>query len=97
MDRGQLGCRNLWEVSWRCLGAPFSRPGGPLEEPRGGPEGSKTGSGGLFDVPWRPLGALKQAWSAKGGLLGAYGSLLEASWSALGALLELSGAVLEAF
>ena len=34
---------------------------------------------------WRSLGALKKAWSAKGGLPGAYGALLEASWVALGA------------
>ena len=34
---------------------------------------------------WRALGALKKAWSAKGGLPGAYGALLDASWVALGA------------
>ena len=34
---------------------------------------------------WRFFGALKKALSAKGGLPGAYGALLEASWVALGA------------
>ena len=47
--------------------------------------GSQIGPGGLLEGSWRSLGALKQAWSAKGGLPGAYGALLEASWVALGA------------
>ena len=33
--------------------------------------------------PWRSPGALKKAWSAKGGLPVAYGTLLDASWGAL--------------
>ena len=41
--------------------------------------------GGLLEASWRPLGALKKAWSAKGVLPVAYGALLDASWSALGA------------
>ena len=47
--------------------------------------GSQIGPGGLLEGSWRSLGALKKAWSAKGGLPGAYGALLEASWVALGA------------
>ena len=43
------------------------------------------GPGGLLVGSWRPLGALKKAWSAKGGLPGAYGALLDASWGALDA------------
>jgi len=43
------------------------------------------GLGGLLEASWRSLGALKKAWSAKGGLPGAYGTLLDASWGALGA------------
>ena len=46
---------------------------------------SQIGPGGLLEGSWRSLGALKKAWSAKGGLPGAYGALLEASWVALGA------------
>ena len=38
-----------------------------------------------LEASWRSLGALKKAWSAKGGLPGAYGALLEACWVALGA------------
>ena len=49
------------------------------------PNGSQIGPGGLLEGSWRSLGALKKAWSAKGGLPGAYGALLEASWVALGA------------
>ena len=41
--------------------------------------------GGLLEVSWRSLGALKKAWLAKGGLPDAYETLLEASWGALGA------------
>ena len=47
--------------------------------------GCQIGPGGLLEGSWRSLGALKKAWSAKGGLPGAYGALLEASWVALGA------------
>ena len=54
--------------------------------------GSKIIPTWLPNGPWRPLGAswrslgsLKKAWSAKGGLPGAYGALLDASWVALGA------------
>ena len=43
------------------------------------------GPGGLLEVSWRSLGALRKAWSAKGGLPVAYGTLLDASWSDLGA------------
>ena len=38
-----------------------------------------------LEASWRSLGILTKAWSAKGGLLGAYGMLLDASWGALGA------------
>ena len=38
-----------------------------------------------LEASWRPFGALKQAWSAKGVLPGTYGALLDASWGALGA------------
>ena len=38
-----------------------------------------------MEASWRSLGALKKAWSAKGGLPGADGALLDASWGALGA------------
>ena len=47
--------------------------------------GCQMGPGGLLEASWRSLGALKKAWSAKGGLPGAYGALLDASWVALGA------------
>ena len=50
--------------------------------------GSQIGPGGLLEGSWRSLGALKKAWSAKGGLPGAYGSLLEASRGARGKALE---------
>ena len=43
------------------------------------------GPGGLLEASGRSLGALKNAWSAKGGLPVAYGTLLDASWGALGA------------
>ena len=46
--------------------------------------GCQIGPGGLLEGSWRSLRALRQAWSAKGGLPGAYGALLEASWVALG-------------
>ena len=96
LDRGRLGCRCLWEVSSRCPGVPFWRPGGLLEEPRGGPKGPQGGPGGVLEASWRRVGAIKKAWSAKGGLPGAYGALLEASWGALGGVLERSWTVLEA-
>ena len=44
------------------------------------------GPGGHLEGSWRPLGALEEAWSAKGRLPGAYGALLDASWPALGAV-----------
>ena len=47
--------------------------------------GSQGSPGGLLGASWRPLGAIKKAWSAKGGLPGAYGALLDATWDALGA------------
>ena len=47
--------------------------------------GCQMGPGGVLEASWRPLGALKKAWSAKEGLPGAYGALLDASWGALGA------------
>ena len=47
--------------------------------------GCQMGPGGLLEVSWRSLGALRKAWSAKGGLPVAYGTLLDASWSDLGA------------
>ena len=37
-----------------------------------------------MEASWRSLGALRKAWSAKGGLPVAYGTLLDASWSDLG-------------
>ena len=33
-----------------------------------------------LEVSWRSLAALKEAWSAKGRLPGAYGALLDGSW-----------------
>ena len=53
--------------------------------PKWSQHGCQMGPGGLLEASWRSLGALKKAWSAKGGLPGAYGALLEASWVALGA------------
>ena len=47
------------------------------------------GPGGHLEGSWRPLGALEEAWSAKGRLPGAYGALLDASWTPLGRLREL--------
>ena len=44
------------------------------------------GPGGLLEGSWRHLGALEEAWSAKGRFPGAYGALLDASWPALGAV-----------
>ena len=44
------------------------------------------GPGGHLEGSWRPLGAVEEAWSAKGRLPGAYGALLDASWPALGAV-----------
>ena len=55
--------------------------------------GGLDGPGEALEASWRSLGAGKDAWSAKEGLLGAYGSLLEASWSFPGCL---SWTVLEA-
>ena len=49
------------------------------------PNGAWRPLGGLLEVSWRSLGALKKAWLAKGGLPDAYEKLLEASWGALGA------------
>ena len=46
-----------------------------------GPGGLLGSSGVLLRSP----GALKKAWSAKRGLPGTYGALLDASWGALGA------------
>ena len=37
-----------------------------------------------LEASWRLLGASKKAWSAQGGLPGAYGSLLNCSWRLLG-------------
>ena len=45
------------------------------------PNGLWKPLGGLLEVSW----SLKKAWSAKGGLPGAYGARLDASWDALGA------------
>ena len=42
------------------------------------------GPGGLLEACWRSLEALKNAWSAKGELPVAYGTLLDASWGAPG-------------
>ena len=47
--------------------------------------GCQIGPGGLLEASWRSFGGLNEAWSAKGGLPGAYGALLEAFWVALGA------------
>ena len=47
--------------------------------------GWEMGPGGLLEALWRPFEDLKKAWSAKGGLPGADGALLDASWGALGA------------
>ena len=47
--------------------------------------GCQLGPGGLLEASWRPLGALKRAWSTKGGLPVAYGTLLDAFSRALGA------------
>ena len=58
--------------------------------------GCQMGPGGVLEASWRRVGAIKKAWSAKGGLPGAYGALLEASWGALGGVLERSWTVLEA-
>ena len=42
------------------------------------------GPGSLLEASWGSLGALKKAWSAKGGLPGAYGALWVGFWGALG-------------
>ena len=47
--------------------------------------GTNMAAKGALEASWRPLGALKRAWLAKGGLPGAYGALLVASWGGLGA------------
>ena len=52
--------------------------------PKWSQHGCQMGPGGLLAASWRSLGALKKAWSAKGGLPVAYGTLLDASWGALG-------------
>ena len=57
------------------LGVPWSGPGEVSEGPRE-----------ALETPWSPLGALKNAWSCKGGPPAADGSLLGASWGALGGL-----------
>ena len=49
------------------------------------PDGPWGPLGGLSGASWGPLGALAKAWSAKGGLPGAYGALWVGSWGALGA------------
>ena len=46
--------------------------------------GCQMGPGGRLEASWRSLGALRKAWSAKGGLPVDYGRLLDASWSDLG-------------
>ena len=38
--------------------------------------GSRRGLGGLLEASWRPLGAPKASWSAKGGLPGANTAIL---------------------
>ena len=66
----------LWTVFWGCPGeGSFLTPGGLLEAQI---EAWRS-LGGLLEASWRLLGALKDAWSAQGGLPGAYGLLLEAS------------------
>ena len=69
----------------------FQPSRGPKGSRKGGPEGSQRahrgapeGPGEALEASWRPLRALKEACSAKGGLPRAYGSLLDASWSAVG-------------
>ena len=74
--RGVLGTLfDVLEVSWR----------GPGEAQRGPGEAQRV-PGEALEACWRPLGAPKTAWSAKGGLPGAYGALLGASWGTLGGL-----------
>ena len=53
--------------------------------PKWSQHGCQMGPGGLLEASWRSLGALRKAWSAKGGLPVDYGRLLDASWSDLGA------------
>ena len=78
------------------LGSIFERPG----VSRRGPGGVPGRPGGVPGRLWRPLEdpleLLKMLGPQKGGLLGVYGSLLEASWSALGCLFGASWIVLEA-
>ena len=50
------------------------------------PNGPLRPLGGLLGASWGPLKALKKAWSAKGGLPGTYGALLDGSLGALGGL-----------
>ena len=52
--------------------------------------------GGRLEPSCKPLGALKKAWSAKGWLPGAYGTLLDASWGAPGAEKSSLGGLLAA-
>ena len=79
LDRRPLGLTSLWDVSWSCPGANFCASRAFLARPRRCPGEAWRGPGEVLEASWRSLGALKDAWSAKGGLLGAYGSLLEAS------------------
>ena len=53
--------------------------------PKWSQHGCQMGPGGLLEASWRSLGALRKAWSAKGGLPVDYGRLLDASWSDRGA------------
>ena len=83
-------------ASWICLGAHFERPGALPGRPGRGRGEVRRGPGEALETSWKPVGAPKTVWPAKGGLPGAYGALLEASWGALGGLSELSWTVLEA-
>ena len=68
---GMLG-QVSWEASGRSLGGVLGVLGVSWRGPGRGP-------GEALEASWKPLGAPKATWSAKWGLPGAYGAVLEAS------------------
>ena len=87
----QMPLGGLFEVSWGAFLASQGAPGGASGRPS------------RLEVSWRRVGAIKKAWSAKGGLpgasrvlWGALGSVLGRSWRRSGALLDRLGGFLDA-
>ena len=80
---GMLG-QGSWEASGQSLGDVLGAFFDVLGVSWRGPGEARRGSGEASETSWESLGALREAWSAKGGHPAAYGALSEASCSSPG-------------